>query len=75
MPVIGHLPLNKDSSTVSELRRRPEGAMAPLREKRTINKASKLLNKMPKSMKQPENDLEQLYQKMQKLFGPLRKTA
>ena len=55
---------------VAELRRRPEGAMAPLRKETTINKA-------PKSLKLPENDLEQLHQKVQKLLGPrpLRKTA
>ena len=62
--------------TVMELRRRPEGAMAPLREETTINKAPKLLYKAKsKSLKLPDNDLEQIYQKVQKILGPLRKTV
>ena len=31
--------------------------------------------KAPKSLKLPENDFELLYQKVQKLLGPIRKTA
>ena len=63
------------SPPVADLRRRPEGAMVPLREETATKKAHKLLLEGPKSLKLPENDLEQLYQMMQKLFAPLRKTA
>ena len=50
--------------TVADLRRRPEGAMNPLREETTINKEHKLLLE---GAKITENDLEQLYRKVQKL--------
>ena len=61
---------------VAELRWRPEGAMAPpWGRKQQLIRRPNCFYKAPKSLKLPENDLEQLYQKVQKLLGPLRKTA
>ena len=59
---------------VADLRRRPEGAMAPLRKKTAIKKVHKFLLEHAKITVLSEHDLE-LYQKVQKLLGPLRKTA
>ena len=44
------LSTNQGEYTVVDLRRRPEGAMAPLREEKAINKAHKLLLEGAKSI-------------------------
>ena len=53
----------------------PSKAMAPVREEKKVYKAHKLLLEGAKITETTWNDLEQLYQKMQKLVDPLRKTA
>ena len=57
---------------VADLRRRPKGAMAPLREETAINKAPKLLILC---LFNPTVKGTWIDQKVQKKLGPLRKTA
>ena len=49
--------------------------MAPLRKETAIKKAHKLLLEGAKITDLSEKNLEQLYQKVQKLLGPLRKNS